>query len=173
MSLIEEAVVELQKRSIRPLQPASLHDLLKVITAPWDVQIVRPQCVIMGSVLIGKNVEIGPFNFLRGPLYLGDGVKIGAFNEIARSVILSDTHITLHSVVVDSLIGSGCRFSAGLVICNSRADLTGDKEECHIGKNTKVGVGVTFMPGVRLPENQVIVGPAIVDSQGRVRSLVK
>jgi len=146
--------------------------------------------VIKGSVFIGENVEIGENTVINGPCFIGDDCKIGAnnvfrgfvnlerevktgaFMEIKNSIIQEGTHF--HSGYVgDSIVGSDCRFGAGITTANRRND-RGDissvvKDEkmntkltslgMVVGNGTRFGIKVSTMPGVLIGSNSV-VGPS-------------
>ncbi|HJL78346.1 MAG TPA: putative sugar nucleotidyl transferase [Candidatus Marinimicrobia bacterium] len=51
---------------------------------------VKPAVVIdasKGSVIIEKNVDIGPFSYLKGPLFIGEGTIISPHSQIKESVL--------------------------------------------------------------------------------------
>ena len=51
---------------------------------------IKPAVVIdasKGSVIIEKNVEIGPFSYLKGPLFIGKGTIIYPHSQIKESVL--------------------------------------------------------------------------------------
>jgi len=130
--------------------------------------------VIQGPGYIGRDCEIGASNVLRGPFNLEEGVKTGAFMEIKHSLVGKNTHF--HSGYLgDSLIGSDCRFGAGLVAANRRLNRKNifsnvKKKEIDTGLNylgtavgnrSKFGIQTGIMPGVFVGKDCVI-GPGSV-----------
>ena len=88
---------------------------------------------------------------------------------------MNDVHIGPLSHVVDSVIGEDCDFGAGTITANYRFDrkpikmrvkgemVSTGREEMGVvmGDDVKTGVGVLFMPGVKVGCNSWI-GPNIV-----------
>lgn len=135
---------------------------------------VLENAVIKGPCYIGNNSTIGTNAVIRDNSCIGDNAVIGANAEIARSVILDNTH--MHSGFVgDSIIAEGCRIGAGFITGNVRIDrgeiqpiVNGEKMPtglksfgAAVGKNTRIGIGVKTMPGVLIGANCKI-GPGTV-----------
>jgi UDP-N-acetylglucosamine diphosphorylase/glucosamine-1-phosphate N-acetyltransferase len=130
--------------------------------------------VIKGPCYIGDNCVIGNNALIREYTNIGDNALIGANAEIARCIFQDDVHI--HSGFFgDSIIDSGCRIGAGTITANVRIDrkeissvVKGKKIDTKlkslgaiIGKNTKIGVHCSLMPGIFIGFNSLI-GPATV-----------
>ena len=125
---------------------------------------IRAGAYIEGPVWIGEGCDIGPNCYIRPFTSLGDGVRIGNACEIKNCLILNQTHVGHLSYVGDSIIGALCNFGAGTIISNLRFDdrtikvkVKGDIEDSGIrklgvimGDNVKTGIGVRFMPGVKV-----------------------
>ncbi|MDP2926590.1 MAG: sugar phosphate nucleotidyltransferase [bacterium] len=136
---------------------------------------ISANTVIQGPGYIGRDCEIGVSNVLRGPFDLEDGVKTGAFMEIKNSLVQAGTHF--HSGYLgDSLIGSDCRFGAGLVTANRRIDrgivssVVKGKEivtgltylGTAVGNRSRFGIQIGVMPGVLVGKNCTIWPGTIV-----------
>ncbi len=121
---------------------------------------VMENAVIKGPVYIGKNCLIGNNALVRTNAVLEDGVQVGMNTEVARSVIMDNTHI--HSGFIgDSVIGKGCHIGANFVTANRRIDrdnieftIKNDRVNSKktslgavIGHETHTGVNVSTMPG--------------------------
>ena len=127
--------------------------------------------VIKGSCYIGKNTVVGNNTLIRES-HIGKNNIIGANSEVARSVFLDDVHV--HSGYFgDSILAEHVRVGSGSVFANVRLNRenvkcivkgknidTGKKSfGCVIGKNTKIGINVSIMPGILIGSN-CIIGPA-------------
>lgn len=126
--------------------------------------------VIKGPCYIGKNTIIGNNTLLRESC-ITDNCTIGANAEVARSVFLDDVHV--HSGYFgDSVLAEHVRVGAGTVFANVRLDresvksvVKGKKTDtgrrsfgCVIGRNTKLGINVSVIPGILIGSN-CIIGP--------------
>jgi bifunctional UDP-N-acetylglucosamine pyrophosphorylase/glucosamine-1-phosphate N-acetyltransferase len=135
---------------------------------------IRAGAYIEGPVWIGEGSDIGPNCYIRPFTSLGDSVRIGNACEIKNSLILNQTHVGHLSYVGDSIIGARCNFGAGTIISNLRFDdrtikvkVKGDIKDSGIrklgvimGDNVKTGIGVRFMPGVKV-DGDSWIGPSI------------
>jgi len=130
--------------------------------------------VIKGPCYIGDNCIIGSNALVRDYTNLEDGAVIGANAEVARSVFQKDVHV--HSGFIgDSVFGENCRVGAGTVTGNVRIDrgeiqstIKNEKVATSltslgviIGKDTKIGINVSLMPGI-LIGSDCAVGPSSV-----------
>ncbi len=127
--------------------------------------------IIKGPCYIGNDVIIGNNALVREYTNLEDGVIVGAGAEVTRSIFQEGVHV--HSGYFgDSIFGKGCKIGAGTVTANVRLDReeikatvkrkkinTGLKRlGAILGENVKVGINVSFMPGVMVGSNSII-GP--------------
>ena len=151
---------------------------------------VRPKLknsnlLIEKSAIVGKNVKIGNNVSIKGETYIGDNsfigdntlirdsiigenVSVGFGTEIARSIIMDNTHI--HSGFIgDSIIGQKCRLGANFITGNRRIDRKSirikikegyDTGLTHLGVimgyNVKTGINTSIMPGTLIGNNSVI-----------------
>ena len=121
---------------------------------------------IKGPCYIGDNCIIGNNVLLRDYTSLENNVLVGAFAEVTRSVFQENCKV--HSGYFgDSIFNANCMAGAGTVTANIRLDgekikavikeekiETGlDKLGAIVGKNTKIGINVSFMPGVLVGRN--------------------
>ena len=149
------------------------------------------------SVILGKNVKIGNNVSIKGETYVGDNsfigdnslirdsiigenAEIGFGTEIARSIIMDNTHI--HSGFIgDSIIGQNCRLGANFVTGNRRIDRKTIKIDIKdgydtgltrlgtiMGYNVKTGINTSVMPGTLIGNNSIIGSNTEV--KGRVES---
>ncbi|MFA5249578.1 MAG: sugar phosphate nucleotidyltransferase [Candidatus Paceibacterota bacterium] len=138
--------------------------------------------VIKGPCYIGDNSIIGNNSVVREYCDLEEGAVAGAFSEVTRTIFQSDVHV--HSGYFgDSIFDTGCRVGAGTVTANARLDrgeikakvqrqaggekrteMTGtglDSLGIIAGKNSKIGINVSLMPGRTIGKN-CTVGPGTV-----------
>ena len=134
---------------------------------------IRSGVYIEGPVFIGGGSDIGPNCYIRPFTSLGNNVRIGNACEVKNSLILDQTHIGHMSYVGDSIIGEKCNFGACTITANLRFNdrpirirVKGKvvnsgvrKLGVIMGDNVKTGVGVRFMPGVKIGVNAWI-GPS-------------
>jgi len=125
---------------------------------------IRSGAYVEGPVFIGNGSDIGPNCHIRPYTSLGDCVRIGNACEVKNSIILNQAHIGHISYVGDSIIGEKCNFGAGTITANLRFDdrpisvnVKGKMVNSGVrklgvimGDNVKTGVGVRFMPGVKV-----------------------
>lgn len=149
---------------------------------------ISKSALVVGPVWIGNNVKIGDFTKIVGPTYVGDNAVIGDHalvreshvgnsalvgggSEVARSYI--GEKVMLHrNYVGDSVLDQGVLFGSGAATANFRFDAKtiklaiGDKKVdsnmnkfgAVIGKNSKIGVNSTLLPGVKIGKDTWI-GP--------------
>jgi bifunctional UDP-N-acetylglucosamine pyrophosphorylase/glucosamine-1-phosphate N-acetyltransferase len=130
--------------------------------------VVRGPCYIGKDSVIGNNVLIWNYS------HIGERCIVGYNTEIKHSYVGKECWF--HSNYIgDSIIGEQCSFGAGTVTANFRFDEknvvirhkgmvidTGlDKFGAIIGSNSKTGINVSIMPGVRLGPNS-FVGPHVI-----------
>jgi len=117
--------------------------------------------VIKGPCYIADGCVIGNNSLIREYVNLENDVLIGANAEVKNCIFEEDIHI--HSGYFgDSIFGKNCKIGAGTITANVKLDRgeiksivkgkkigTGLKSfGCVIGKNTKIGIHCSLMPGV-------------------------
>jgi bifunctional UDP-N-acetylglucosamine pyrophosphorylase/glucosamine-1-phosphate N-acetyltransferase len=130
--------------------------------------------VIKGPCYIGKNTIIGN-NALVRESCINDSCIVGANAEAARSVFLDDVHV--HSGYFgDTILSEGVRVGAGTVFANVRLDRTTVKSVVKgkkidtgrksfggvVGRNTRIGINCSIMPGVHIGSNCFIGAATLV-----------
>ena len=130
--------------------------------------------VIKGPCHIGDNCVVGNNSLIREYSNLENDTLIGANAEIARCVFQENVHA--HSGFFgDSIFGSGCRIGAGTITANARIDrdeIRSIVKEKKVntglnslgviaGKNVKIGINSSLMPGILIGSN-CLIGPATV-----------
>ena len=148
---------------------------------------------ITGSVIIESGVRVMEYAKLVGPLYIGKGTIIGNHSmlrssmvgensvigfgsDVTRSYIGSNTW--LHTNYVgDSILADNVGVGAGAVFANlrfdekninsmvkkERIDTGRNKLGVMIGENSRIGVGVHTMPGIKVGSNCVVGATVLLD----------
>jgi len=129
--------------------------------------------LVKGPAYLGPGCIVANGALVRGSM-LGPGCVVGFATEVARSYL--EGHVWTHSNYLgDSVIASNVSFGAGAVTANLRLDegeipVTAEGEKRRtgrtklgaiIGRDVRVGVHVSLMPGTVIGENTVI-GPGLV-----------
>jgi len=132
---------------------------------------VFENAVIKGPCYIGPNSVIGNNALIRGYSNIEDSCVIGANAEIKRCIFQKDIHV--HSGFFgDSIFDTGCRVGAGTVTANVRLDRGEIKSEVKgerintarkflgviAGKNSKIGIRASLMPGIFIG-SETTIGP--------------
>jgi bifunctional UDP-N-acetylglucosamine pyrophosphorylase/glucosamine-1-phosphate N-acetyltransferase len=145
---------------------------------------VHPTATIEGHVIIDANAKIDANAVIKGPAFIGANTIIGVgalinesfiehdcvigFNtEVSRTVI--QEYSTTHGGFLgDSIIGKNVWLAHGVVTANVRLDKQPiqdrNKLGVMIGDNAVIGIGVTFMPGVKVGANATIMPSTIIKS---------
>lgn len=135
---------------------------------------VLENAVIRGPCYIGKNSVIGNNVLIRDRSHIGADCVVGFATEIKHSYI-GDGCWFHRNYIGDSIIADRCSFGAGTITANLRFDEgevtlecgdetleTGlDKLGAIIGADSRTGINVSIMPGVRIGPNS-IVGPHVM-----------
>ncbi len=124
---------------------------------------IAKTAVLSPPVYIGDNTIIGDFCLVRQS-HIGKNCLIGSYSEVARSYI--GDNVSLHrNYVGDSVLSDNVLFGAGATTANFRFDQKAIRSSgmvklgSIIGKNTKIGVNSTILPGIKIGRNCAI-GPA-------------
>lgn len=99
---------------------------------------------------VGKNVNIGPFAYLRPNSRLADNVKIGDFVEVKNSFIDEGTKVSHLTYIGDADVGKKVNFGCGTVIVNydgTKKHRTTICDNAFIGCNTNLVSPVTVNEG--------------------------
>ena len=153
---------------------------------------ISEKAVIIPPVIIGDNVRIGDFSKIVGPVYIGDNTivgdyalvreseinedcLIGSFSEVARSYI--GNKVFLHrNYVGDSVLSDKVMIGAQGVTANLRfdgenifsivnknkIDTNNAKLGAIIGKDSKIGVNTTIVPGIKIGKNCIVAPGELV-----------
>ena len=154
---------------------------------------IHPSAVIVGEVFMEDSVRILENVKILGPAFIGRGSIVGQncliresmigqnsvmgfSSEIARSYI--GNNCWFHSNYIgDSTVLDNCAFGSGAVVANYRldgkiikSDIEGIMKESGrtklgvaVGRNCRIGINVSLMPGVKIGSNTFIGSSMIVD----------
>ena len=161
--------LEQSQRYISPSANISERATIEGKVAIGDNVRILENAVIRGPAYIGPNSIIGNNSLVREYSHIGADCVVGYSTEIKGSYI-GDRCWFHMSYIGDSIIGDDCSFGAGTVLANFRFDErnisvrmgdesidTGrDKFGAIIGNNSRTGVNVSVMPGVRIGPNSVV-----------------
>ena len=154
---------------------------------------IKSNVVIEGPVHIGDNVKIFENTKIVGPCYIGDNTIIGNNNIIRQSHIGEGCVTGFNTDITRSYIGDNCWFhsnyigdsviegdvnmGSGTVCANLRLDrgeiasVVGDsrintrrtKLGALIGKNVRIGVNTSIMPGVKIGSGSIVGAGLVVN----------
>jgi bifunctional UDP-N-acetylglucosamine pyrophosphorylase/glucosamine-1-phosphate N-acetyltransferase len=88
---------------------------------------------------IGRDVQVGPFAFLRPGAELQAQSKAGAFVEIKNSVVGERSKVPHLSYIGDATIGTDTNIGAGNITANYRPELGRGKQRTTIGSHVHTG----------------------------------
>ena len=164
---------------------------------------IHPSAVIIGPVLLQKNVRILPHATVVGPCFVGEGSVIannalvrqasigrhcvvGYTTEIVRSILLD--HVWTHSSYVgDAVIGNNTALGGGTMLGNLRLDegeissvvegqaiSTGlTKFGAIIGSDCRIGINCSLLPGVKIGSGSFVSAATLVDQDVPDNTFVK
>ncbi len=104
------------------------------------------QQTVTDRAVVGDNVRIGPFAYLRPGTVLKDNIKIGDFVEVKNSIVENGSKIPHLSYVGDSDVGEKVNIGCGTITCNydgKNKFRTTIEDGAFIGSNTNLIAPVT------------------------------
>jgi len=130
---------------------------------------VLERAVIRGPAYIGPNSVIGNNSLVREYSHIGADCVVGYSTEVKGSYIGDGCWFHMN-YIGDSIISDGCSLGAGTVLANFRFDegnisvnIDGEpvdtglnKFGAIVGTNSKTGVNVSVMPGVKIGPNSIV-----------------
>lgn len=117
---------------------------------------VHPTAVLIGDVIIGKGVYIGPNASLRGDfgrIVVEDGANVQD-NCVMHGFPLQDTVVEQDGHIGHSAILHGCRVRRNAMIGMNAVIMDG----AVIGENTIVGAGAFVKAAADIAANQLVIG---------------
>ncbi len=153
---------------------------------------IADSAIIEGNVYIGDNVKVFEYAKISGPAFIGNGTIIGNYSLIRNSIIgencliggyceitrsnLGDRVFLHRNYVGDSVLSGGVVMGAEAVLANWRfdqknisspvkgnmVDTQRNKLGAILGKNVKIGVNTSVMPGVKIAAGSLVLPQTIV-----------
>jgi len=79
----------------------------EILSSVWVAKGVRIHgtATLLGPLVLGEDVDIGPEARLQGPLYVGKRVRIDRGVELGSSILCEGVKIGAESLVLDSVLG--------------------------------------------------------------------
>jgi bifunctional UDP-N-acetylglucosamine pyrophosphorylase/glucosamine-1-phosphate N-acetyltransferase len=114
--------------------------------------------VATGAV-VGADVTIGPFAYLRPGTVLDDGVHIGTYVEVKNSRIGTDTKVPHLSYVGDATIGAHTNIGAATVFVNYDGVA---KHRSVIGDHARTGADNMFVAPVEVGDGAYTAAGAVI-----------
>ena len=111
------------------------------------------------TALVGDDVTIGPFAYLRPNTRLANGVKVGTYVEVKNSDIGEGTKIPHLSYIGDADIGAGSNIAAGNITANYHR---GKKSRTKIGNSVKTGVDTMFVAPVDVGDGAYTAAGSVI-----------
>lgn len=132
----------------------------------------------LNEAYFGKQVNIGPFAYVRPGTRVADGCKVGDFTELKNASLGAGTKIPHLIYVGDADVGERCNFGCGSITCNydgNRKYRTTIGNDCFIGCNTNLVAPCTVEDGAFTAAGTTLTDVAPKDSLvlSRVRPTVK
>jgi UDP-N-acetylglucosamine diphosphorylase / glucose-1-phosphate thymidylyltransferase / UDP-N-acetylgalactosamine diphosphorylase / glucosamine-1-phosphate N-acetyltransferase / galactosamine-1-phosphate N-acetyltransferase len=154
---------------------------------------IKSNVVIDGTVYIDDDVRIFENTKIVGPCYIGKGAIIGNNNIIRASHIGAGCVTGFNTDITRSYVGGSCWFhtnyigdsvleenvsmGSGAVLANLRLDdqtiystINGEQVSSYsnklgafIGKNVRIGVNTSIMPGVKIGKDSLIGSGMLID----------
>ncbi|MGZ4944854.1 MAG: bifunctional sugar-1-phosphate nucleotidylyltransferase/acetyltransferase [Halobacteriota archaeon] len=117
--------------------------------------IIRSGSYVLGPVVVGRDVEIGPNVTILPSTSIGNGVTIDSFTEVRNSLIMNDVRLGSHSLVANSIIGKNTMIGSHFITEQTKIAMPFLDEELHhvmnlgaiIGENCRFGHGILVEAG--------------------------
>lgn len=117
---------------------------------------VHPSAVVIGNVIIGKKVYIGPNAVLRGDwgqILIENGCNVQENCVIhmfpgTTALLKENAHVGHGAIIHGAILGENCLIGMNSVVM----------DDAEIGKNTIIGALSMVQSNVKLPPNSLAVG---------------
>ncbi|MEA2482676.1 MAG: bifunctional UDP-N-acetylglucosamine pyrophosphorylase / glucosamine-phosphate N-acetyltransferase [Thermoleophilaceae bacterium] len=113
------------------------------------------------TALVGDDVSIGPFAYLRPGTQVANGAKIGTYVEVKNSNVGEGTKIPHLSYIGDADIGAGSNIAAGNITANYHAGKK-IKSRTKIGNSVKTGVDTSFVAPVDVGDGAYTAAGSVI-----------
>jgi bifunctional UDP-N-acetylglucosamine pyrophosphorylase/glucosamine-1-phosphate N-acetyltransferase len=118
----------------------------RLVDARVDERATVTYSVVLGG-LIGPEVTVGPFSYLRPGVLLETGAKAGAFVEIKQSTIGAGSKVPHLSYIGDTTIGEGTNIGAATVTVNYDGFT---KHKTVIGDGVRIGSDTMLIAPIQI-----------------------
>ncbi len=123
--------------------------------------VIGPHAVAVDAV-IGPDVPVGPFCYLRPGTVLEAGAKAGTFVEIKNSRLGERAKVPHLSYIGDAEIGEGTNIGAGNITANFPHQPNRPKGRTKIGKNVRTAVHDSFVAPVTVGDDAWIAPGSVI-----------
>jgi bifunctional UDP-N-acetylglucosamine pyrophosphorylase/glucosamine-1-phosphate N-acetyltransferase len=113
------------------------------------------------TAVVGDDVSIGPFAFLRPGTNISNGAKIGTYVEVKNSNIGEGTKVPHLSYIGDADIGADSNIAAGNITANYHAGKK-IKSRTTIGDGVKTGVDTMFVAPVDVGDGAYTAAGSVI-----------
>src|SRR4051794_325424 len=113
------------------------------------------------TCVVGDDVSIGPFAYLRPGTRIANGAKIGTYVEVKNSTVGEGTKIPHLSYIGDADIGEESNIAAGNITANYHAGKK-LKSRTTIGDGVKTGVDTTFVAPVDVGDGAYTAAGSVI-----------
>ena len=113
------------------------------------------------SAVVGDDVAIGPFAYLRPGTRIANGAKIGTYVEVKNSNIGEGTKVPHLSYIGDADIGADANIAAGNITANYHAGKK-TKSRTTIGDGVKTGVDTMFVAPVDVGDGAYTAAGSVI-----------
>lgn len=130
----------------------------RVVDSQIGSRVRIDQSTIVSSV-IGDDVTVGPYAYIRPESCIEDGAKIGDFTEIKKSRIGKGSKVPHLSYIGDAEIGEGVNIGAGTITCNYDGKVkhkTIVHDHAFIGSNSNLVAPVVIGDGALVAAGSTI-----------------
>jgi bifunctional N-acetylglucosamine-1-phosphate-uridyltransferase/glucosamine-1-phosphate-acetyltransferase GlmU-like protein len=133
---------------------------------------VEDGAILKGPCVIGPNVFVAAYAYLRGGVWLDKDVIIGPACEIKTSFLFSGSKAAHFNFVGDSIIGHNVNIEAGAIIANHRNEWQDKEILCQVGEtalktgvtkfgaligdNSRIGANAVLAPGTILSAGSIV-----------------
>ena len=113
------------------------------------------------SAVVGDDVSIGPFAYLRPGTRIANGAKIGTYVEVKNSNVGEGTKVPHLSYIGDADIGADSNIAAGNITANYHAGRK-TKSRTTIGEGVKTGVDTMFVAPVDVGDGAYTAAGSVI-----------
>ena len=112
------------------------------------------------GAVVGEDVSVGPYSFLRPGTVLEAGAKVGAYCELKNTKVGTGSKVPHLSYIGDAEIGKGANLGAGTITANYDGK---DKHRTRIGDGVFTGINTNLIAPVEIGENAYLGAGSVVN----------